>query len=166
MLVGKIITVLTCTLFQLVDLGSPPYSHDSTSGCLPQESACATALGGCGLRGRCAGGLEEPQCECDPGWTGEQCATPTSPATLGPSSYMKVALSLRPTPNLLAVQFRLRSRGARDGLLLQVSAHRQPDLSLYVGICWLHILVMCVSVRMLMGKCSVYASLLLMTRVI
>lgn len=131
---GEIITVLTCTLFQLVDLGSPPYSHDSSSGCLPQEQACAKALGGCGLRGRCVGGLEEPGCECDPGWKGEQCATATAPATLGPSSYMKVALSLRPTPNLLAVQFRLRSRGARDGLLLQVSAHRQPDLSLYVGI--------------------------------
>lgn len=90
------------------------------------------------------GGLEEPECECDPGWTGAKCATATAPATLGPSSYMKIALSLRPTPNLLAIQFRLRSRGARDGLLLQVSAHRQPDLSLYVGISWLPVFMVCV----------------------
>ncbi|XP_042223409.1 neural-cadherin-like [Homarus americanus] len=108
---------------QLVDLGEPAYSRESSPGCLPQESACPGGLGGCSVRGECVGGLRRPECECEPGWTGSGCNTPTVPAALGKASYMKVALSFTPAPRVLRVQVRLRTRGARHGLLLHLAAH-------------------------------------------
>nr|XP_045589087.1 neural-cadherin-like [Procambarus clarkii] len=106
---------------QLVDLGEPAYSQGNTAaGCKPQESACPA---GCGVHGECAGGLKRPGCECQPGWGGSGCSTPTVPASLGKSSYVKVALSFTPAPRVLKVQLRVRTRGARHGLLLHLAAH-------------------------------------------
>ncbi|XP_069159473.1 uncharacterized protein [Procambarus clarkii] len=110
---------------QLVDLGEPAYSQGSVGGCHPQDAACPGGLGGCGRRGQCVGGLLHPQCECDPGWSGLGCATPTTPAALGKSSYMKVALSFTPAPRVVTVQLRVRTRGPRNGLLLRLAAHHR-----------------------------------------
>lgn len=120
--------------FQLVDLGEPPYSHASSSGgCAPQDAACPGGVGGCGHRGRCVGGLVSPECECEPGWTAPGCTMPTVPASLGPASYMKVALSFAAAGRGVRVQVRVRTRGARDGLLLHLAArHRRAALSLHV----------------------------------
>ncbi|XP_042242202.1 putative neural-cadherin 2 isoform X2 [Homarus americanus] len=110
---------------QLVDLGEPAYSRSSEGGCHPQEVACPGGVNGCGQRGQCEGGLNDPQCECDPGWAGPNCASPTVPAALGKSSYMKVALSFTPAPRVLTVQVRVRTRGPRHGLLLHLAAHHR-----------------------------------------
>ncbi|XP_069983512.1 putative neural-cadherin 2 [Penaeus vannamei] len=110
---------------ELVDLGEPAVSEGSVGGCRPQEEACRGTIPGCGRRGRCVGGLEQPECECEPGWSGLGCATPTAPATLGRASYVKVALSFTPAPHVLTLQLRLRSRGARDGLLVLVNTHHE-----------------------------------------
>lgn len=119
-------------LLQVQDLGQPPNAHATVGGCRQQEQACA---GGCGLRGLCVGGLKESRCECEAGWGGHRCATPTVPSALGSSSYMKVALSFAPTPTALSVQVRVRTRGARDGLLVRLAAHRPPAaLTLQVSI--------------------------------
>lgn len=119
-------------LLQVQDLGQPPNAHATVGGCRQQERACA---GGCGLRGLCVGGLKESRCECEAGWGGHRCATPTVPSALGSSSYMKVALSFAPTPTALSVQVRVRTRGARDGLLVRLAAHRPPAaLTLQVSI--------------------------------
>ncbi|KAK8374085.1 hypothetical protein O3P69_014994 [Scylla paramamosain] len=107
---------------QMIDFGEPAYSHDSASGCLPQDAACA---GGCGVRGRCVGGLVLPRCDCEPGWTGPHCASPTVPTRLGAASYMKVALSFTPNPRVIKLQVRVRLRGARSGLLLHLAAHHR-----------------------------------------
>ncbi|XP_037789239.1 neural-cadherin-like [Penaeus monodon] len=110
---------------QLVDLGEPPYSQGSTAGCQPQETACGSKRGSCGLRGECVGGLERPECECEPGWAGPECGVPTVPASLGSSSCMKMALSFTPGPRVVKMQLRVRSRGARDGLLLHLAAQQR-----------------------------------------
>ncbi|XP_037789373.1 putative neural-cadherin 2 [Penaeus monodon] len=110
---------------ELVDLGEPAVSEGSAGGCRPQEEACRGAIPGCGRRGRCVGGLEQPECECEPGWSGLGCTTPTAPATLGRASYVKVALSFTPAPHVLTLQLRLRTRGARDGLLVLVNTHHE-----------------------------------------
>ncbi|XP_037795101.1 neural-cadherin-like [Penaeus monodon] len=110
-------------LLQVQDLGQPPNAHATAGGCRQQERACAD---GCGLRGLCVGGLKEARCECEAGWAGPRCAAPTVPSALGSSSYMKVALSFAPTPTDLSVQLRVRTRGARDGLLVRLAAHRPP----------------------------------------
>ncbi|XP_071534252.1 neural-cadherin-like [Panulirus ornatus] len=110
---------------QLVDLGQPAHSWGSAPGCRPQEAACP---GGCGRRGRCVGGLEHPECECDPGWAGSRaCDTPTVPAALGRSSYAKVALSFAPAPRVVSVQLRVRTRGPRHGLLLHLAGHHRAS---------------------------------------
>lgn len=69
------------------------------------------------------GGLRRPRCECDPGWTGLSCATPTVPVRLGVASYVKVALSFSPEPWTVRAQVRVRLRGAHSGMLLQLAAH-------------------------------------------
>lgn len=120
---------------QLVDLGEPAASEGSVGGCLPQEEACLGAIPGCGRRGRCVGGLEQPECECEPGWSGLGCKTPTDPVALGRASFVKVALSFTPAPHVLTLQLRLRSRGARDGLLVLVNTHHEDvGLALHVSI--------------------------------
>ncbi|KAK3860230.1 hypothetical protein Pcinc_033702, partial [Petrolisthes cinctipes] len=107
---------------QVVDLGEPPFSHASSSGCEVQEAACEEA---CGMRGRCYNGVMKPICECDPGWFGSRCNRATVPVRLGVSSYMKLALSFTPPPRLLRVQVRLRTRGLTNGLLLHLAAHHR-----------------------------------------
>lgn len=121
--------------FQVLDLGEPVYNHATESGCRPQKVACSQGPGGCGLRGQCMGGLKQPRCECDPGWTGPGCATPTVPARLASTSYMKLALSFTPGPRVVRVQVRVRLRGARSGLLLQLAAHhRAATFTLHVSL--------------------------------
>ncbi|XP_063588683.1 neural-cadherin-like [Penaeus indicus] len=116
---------------QLVDLGQPAYTHGSVSGCRPQDAACPGRRTACGLRGACVGGLSRPRCECEPGWTGPSCATPTVPTALGSLSYVKLALSFAPPPTQLSVQLRVRTRGPKDGLLMQLSAqHRHVMFTL------------------------------------
>ncbi|XP_042855909.1 putative neural-cadherin 2 [Penaeus japonicus] len=128
---------------QLVDLGEPAVSEGSVGGCRPQEEACLGAVPGCGRRGRCVGGLEQPECECEPGWSGLGCTVPTAPAAFGRASYVKVALSFTPAPHVLTLQLRLRTRGARDGLLVLVNTHHE-DVGLAVH---LRAGVVCASVR-------------------
>ena len=116
---------------QLVDLGEVAHSYNSASGCSPQDTAC---LHDCGLQGRCVGGLQHPRCECDPGWTGSGCATPTIPARFSAASYLKVALSFSPEPWTVRVQVRVRLRGARSGLVLQLAArHHAAALTIHVS---------------------------------
>lgn len=110
---------------QLIDLGEPAYSQGSQPGCPAQETACGRV--GCGWRGRCVGGLRLPECECEPGWVGPECTTPTIPAYLGAKSYVKIALSFSPPSGSVSVQVRVRTRGAPNGLLLRLSIHQEPN---------------------------------------
>ncbi|ROT61234.1 putative neural-cadherin isoform X1 [Penaeus vannamei] len=119
---------------QLVDLGEPPYAKGSVAGCRAQEAACEGGRGACGFRGRCVGGHAEPECECEPGWTGPRCATPTVPALFGSSSYVKMALAVAVPTHEVRVQLRVRTRDLRDGPLLQLSSrHHLATLSLHVS---------------------------------
>ncbi|XP_071513352.1 putative neural-cadherin 2 [Panulirus ornatus] len=110
---------------ELIDLGEPAYNSNSVSGCKPQELACGNGSASCGLRGHCVKGLDNPRCDCRPGWTGPKCAKPTVPVALGQASYMKIALSFTPDPYHMTLQLRVRARGRPDGLLLQMAAIQQ-----------------------------------------
>lgn len=122
---------------QLVDLGEPAFSSKSERGCLLQEKACEKSVKSCGLRGECVGGLEEPKCECMPGWMGPKCITPTTPVALRHSSFVKLTLAQLPDPYHVTLQLRLRLRGRHDGLLMKLAA--KPDsvsLNLRVIFTW------------------------------
>ncbi|KAK7075418.1 hypothetical protein SK128_018162, partial [Halocaridina rubra] len=116
---------------QFVDLGEPPLAQGSSVGCVPQDAACYPGMGSCGFRGSCVGGLNHPQCHCEPGWNGEKCGTSTLPVSLNAKSYMKVALSFTPASWIVSVQIRVRVRGRHTGLLVRLSAQQiQTFLSL------------------------------------
>ncbi|XP_064098213.1 neural-cadherin-like [Macrobrachium nipponense] len=122
---------------QLMDLGEPAFSKDSTTGCQPQETACPGVSGSCGMRGACAGGLNHPECRCDPGWTGPSCNTPTVPATLRSKSYMKLALSFTPSSGVTSVQLRVRALGEPTGMLVRLAAqhtHHSFTVQLRAGV--------------------------------
>ncbi|CAL4184112.1 unnamed protein product, partial [Meganyctiphanes norvegica] len=112
---------------QLVDLGSPASSSGSTSGCGVQQAACD---GSCGHRGHCVGGLHHPRCDCDPGWTGTTCATPTLPVSLGHISYIKVALSFSPDPKSIELQLRLRTKQTTGRILYLTAQKTQATIML------------------------------------
>ncbi|XP_066955765.1 LOW QUALITY PROTEIN: putative neural-cadherin 2 [Macrobrachium rosenbergii] len=107
---------------QLMDLGEPALSKDSVAGCLPQESSCSYGLGACGVRGTCLGGLNTPECHCDPGWNGPKCSRRTVPARLGSKSYVKLALSFTPSSRSVSVQVRVRTRGRKSGPILHLGS--------------------------------------------
>ncbi|XP_069978400.1 LOW QUALITY PROTEIN: neural-cadherin, partial [Penaeus vannamei] len=107
---------------QLIDLGEPAYSSGSERGCTPQAAVCREKVGDCGFRGRCVGGLDHPECQCDPGWAGPGCTTPTEPISFGRDSYMKVATPVTLDPYAVTAQLRVRARGRPDGVLLKVLA--------------------------------------------
>ena len=131
---GLVLISITSHPHQLVDLGQPAHSGGSTPGCRPQETACLEGEGGCGHRGRCVSGLNYPECECDPGWFGVGCSTPSPSTTLGRGSYMRVALSFTPPPTSLKLQARLRTWGRASGALLHVAAqHHAAAFTLHVG---------------------------------
>ena len=74
---------------KLYDLADPGLMRHSKPGCIPVEEACnqANFPGGaarCGEHGRCVGSLRQPTCECNPGWTGQDCSHETMPTTFDP----------------------------------------------------------------------------------
>ncbi|XP_064093764.1 putative neural-cadherin 2 isoform X1 [Macrobrachium nipponense] len=113
---------------QLMDLGEPALSKGSLAGCLPQESSCSYGLGTCGVRGTCTGGLNKPECHCDPGWSGDKCNTPTVSAKLRSRSYMKMALSFTPASKVMSIQVRMRTRGRRSGLIFCIGSKQSKDV--------------------------------------
>lgn len=119
---------------QLVDLGEPAHSEGSESGCRSQERACRRVMTTCREHGRCEGGVEQPECECDPGRSGFGCQVATVPTTLRTSSYVRIALSFKPPPHLLTVQLRVRMQGAQYGQLVLVKTHDDANaLSIHVS---------------------------------
>ncbi|XP_045130739.1 neural-cadherin-like isoform X2 [Portunus trituberculatus] len=118
---------------QLADLGEPASSGGSVPGCRPQEAACPGGVGGCGYRGECVGGLNHPECECEPGWTGTKCSTPSPPAFLGRGSYVRVALSFAPPTAVPRLQLRLRVPHAASGMLVRLATrHRAAVFTLHL----------------------------------
>jgi hypothetical protein len=109
---------------KLYDLAEPGLFRYSKPGCLPVEDACNANFppGGsrCGEHGSCIGSLRNPTCECNPGWTGQDCSHETMPSTFDPQSYVKYALSFEPDRFTTEIQLRFRTR-EEQGELFRVS---------------------------------------------
>ncbi|XP_068208342.1 cadherin-related hmr-1-like [Palaemon carinicauda] len=118
---------------RVVDLGETPYSQGSSPRCHMQDLACLDNDVSCGFHSECTGGLKMPKCTCEPGWSGLNCETPTIPTTLGPNSYIKMALSFTPHSQDISIQIRVRTQGLRNGLLLHlVTQQTNSSLSLHL----------------------------------
>ena len=66
------------------------------------------------------GSMNEPKCECHPGWTGHTCNTQTVPTTFKGQSYVKYALSFEPNRYSTSLQMRFRTR-ERFGEIFRMS---------------------------------------------
>ncbi|XP_069195930.1 putative neural-cadherin 2 [Procambarus clarkii] len=109
---------------ELVDLGDALLSRRSSPGCAASD--CLSDGLHCGLHGRCQGSPRSLRCECQPGWHGQDCATPTTPATFLVNSYVKLALSFTPLGYTTTITLRFRTRRLR-GQLVGVSSKQGRD---------------------------------------
>ncbi|XP_071516873.1 putative neural-cadherin 2 isoform X2 [Panulirus ornatus] len=113
---------------QLMDLGLNILSQGSSPGC-PASDCLANGLN-CGVHGRCQGSPGGLRCECQPGWGGGQCATPTTPTNFLLNSYVKLALSFTPLAYTTSLTLRFRTRRGRGQLVLVSSQHGRDSWSL------------------------------------
>nr|XP_045584132.1 putative neural-cadherin 2 [Procambarus clarkii]XP_045584133.1 putative neural-cadherin 2 [Procambarus clarkii] len=113
---------------ELVDLGGGVLSQGSAPGCL--EADCTSSGLHCGLHGRCHGSPGSLRCECQLGWAGAGCGTPTTPTTFLLNSYVKLALSFTPLAYTTAVSLRVRTRRRSGQLVMLSSQHGRDSWSL------------------------------------
>lgn len=97
---------------KLYDLAHPALFRNSVPGCPQTEDVChqSELTGRCWEHGTCIGSFFDALCECDPGWTGPACLSPTIPTTFKPQSYVKFALSFEPDRFSTQLQLRFRTR--------------------------------------------------------
>lgn len=116
---------------KLYDLAHPGLSKNSVSGCPQTEEICANSesLSRCWEHGTCTGSLAEARCQCQPGWTGPACFTPTVPTTFAKQSYVKYALSFEPDRFSTQIQLRFRTRD-EHGELFRVSDQHNREYAI------------------------------------
>ncbi|XP_050723500.1 putative neural-cadherin 2 isoform X2 [Eriocheir sinensis] len=112
---------------KLVDLGSGVLSRGSSPGCAAAD--CLANHLHCGVHGRCRGSPGSLRCECQPGWGGSGCASPTTPAAFLPNSYVKLALSFSPLAYTTSISLRFRTLRRRGELVVLSSQHGRDSWS-------------------------------------
>ncbi|XP_017766893.1 PREDICTED: neural-cadherin isoform X1 [Eufriesea mexicana] len=116
---------------KLYDLAHPGLSRNSVAGCPQTEEICNNqeSTFRCWEHGTCVGSFTEARCQCNPGWTGPGCMTPTIPTTFKPQSYVKYALSFEPDKYSTQIQLRFRTREVR-GELFRVSDQHNREYAI------------------------------------
>ncbi|KAK3879098.1 hypothetical protein Pcinc_016307 [Petrolisthes cinctipes] len=114
---------------QLEDLGGLVLSRHSFPGC-PTADCLSAARLSCGLNSRCLGPPGKLRCECQQGWAGQSCSTPTTPASFLENSHVKMALSFTPLGYTTALSLRFRTREGRGQLISLSSQHGRDHLAL------------------------------------
>ncbi|MPC26555.1 Neural-cadherin [Portunus trituberculatus] len=115
---------------KLIDLGNSVLSKASTTGC--HAADCLINNLYCGPHGRCQGSPGSLHCECQPGWGGLGCASPTTPTTFFPNSYVKLALSFSPLAYTSSFSFRFRTLRRRGELIVLSSQHGRDSWSIQI----------------------------------
>ncbi|XP_063876229.1 putative neural-cadherin 2 [Scylla paramamosain] len=113
---------------ELVDLGGKILSRGSSPGCAAAD--CLANQLHCGPHGRCQGSPGSLRCECQPGWGGPGCASPTTPTTFLPNSYVKLALSFSPLAYTTSITLRFRTLRRRGELVVLSSQHGRDSWSM------------------------------------
>lgn len=111
-------------------MANPGLTRNSVAGCPQTEDLCGQLVGHrCLEHGSCVGSMVEPRCECDPGWSGVDCLTPTIPTTFRPQSYVKYALSFDADKFMTKIQLRFRTR-EEHGELFRVSDQHNREYAI------------------------------------
>lgn len=105
-----------------IDLANPGTNKKSSPGCPAIQDICNNVhpTNKCLDHGICKGSMNEPRCDCNPGWTGLTCNTQTIPTSFKSNSYVKYALSFEPNRYATTIQLRFRTR-ERFGELFRMS---------------------------------------------
>lgn len=105
-----------------IDLAHPGLSKNTAAGCPVIQDICYNShpTNKCFDHGTCIGSMNEPKCECHPGYTGQFCNTPTVPISFKAQSYIKYALSFEPNRFSTSLQLRFRTR-ERFGEIFRMS---------------------------------------------
>ncbi|XP_047489161.1 putative neural-cadherin 2 [Penaeus chinensis] len=106
---------------ELIDLGHGLLGQKSSPGC--KAADCLASGINCGVHGRCHGSPGYLRCECQPGWSGPDCATPSTPTAFQVNSYVKLALSFTPLAYTTTVHLRFRTWQRRGELVVLSSQH-------------------------------------------
>ncbi|KAG7159878.1 Neural-cadherin-like 16 [Homarus americanus] len=109
---------------EILDLGKDVLSQGSSPGCPAAD--CLTSGLHCGLHGSCQGSPGSLRCECQLGWAGPGCASPTTPTTFLLNSYVKLALSFTPLGYTTSISLRFKT-WRRTGQLVVVSSQHGRD---------------------------------------
>ncbi|KAK7071119.1 hypothetical protein SK128_019333 [Halocaridina rubra] len=115
---------------ELIDLGHRILSKGSSPGC-PEVDCSAQGLH-CGKHGRCQGSPGYLRCECQSGWSGNQCSSPTTPGSFQLNSYVKLALSFTPLAYTTTIHLRFRTWKRRGELVMLSSQHGRDKLALHL----------------------------------
>ncbi|XP_065207824.1 neural-cadherin isoform X2 [Planococcus citri] len=116
---------------KLYDLAHPGLAaSNSKVGCPQAEELCnSQEMYRCKDHGICVGNLNEPKCECAPGWSGNGCTIPTTPVTFNAQSYVKYALSFEPDKYSTHLQLRFRTR-EKSGELFRISDQHNREYAI------------------------------------
>ncbi|XP_063984429.1 neural-cadherin isoform X1 [Diachasmimorpha longicaudata] len=116
---------------KLYDLAHPGLSRNSATGCPQTDEICNNqeSTFRCWEHGTCVGSFTEARCQCNPGWTGPSCMTPTIPTTFKQQSYVKYALSFEPDKYSTQIQLRFRTRESQ-GELFRVSDQHNREYAI------------------------------------
>ncbi|XP_076394562.1 neural-cadherin isoform X3 [Megachile rotundata] len=116
---------------KLYDLAHPGLSRNSVAGCPQTEEICNNqeSTFRCWEHGTCVGSFTEARCQCNSGWTGPGCMTPTIPTSFKPQSYVKYALSFEPDKYSTQIQLRFRTREVH-GELFRVSDQHNREYAI------------------------------------
>lgn len=128
---------------KLYDLAHPGLSRNSEAGCPQTDEICHNqeSTFRCWEHGTCVGSFVEARCQCNPGWTGPGCMTPTIPTTFKPQSYVKYALSFEPDRFSTQMQLRFRTR-EEHGELFRVSDQHNREYAI-LEVCFIYSIWMC-----------------------
>ena len=111
-----------------LDLAHPGLSKNTAPNCPVIQDICYNVhpTNKCLDHGTCIGSMNEPKCECHPGWSGPFCNVATVPTTFKAQSYVKYALSFEPNRYSTNLQMRFRTR-ERFGEIFRMSDQQNRE---------------------------------------
>lgn len=114
-----------------IDMAHPGLSKNTAPNCPIIHDICYNVhpTNKCFEHGACVGSMNEPKCECNPGWAGPFCNIPTVPTTFKVQSYIKYALSFEPSRYSTDLQLRFRSR-ERFGEIFRISDQHNREYAI------------------------------------
>ncbi|CAD5116989.1 DgyrCDS5823 [Dimorphilus gyrociliatus] len=126
-------------------IGDTGKQENAEDGCYREDSVCGRTaeneLGYCGKNGKCVGSFIKSsfKCQCEPGWRGNQCQTPTMVRDFGEKSFIEWRFTdsfyesiVRRFTERTLLQLRFRTRSTRGVLWMASNIHKSQYVILEI----------------------------------